>query len=144
VDVLLTGNPGGGNDAQTTTVLENVAVIAAGQKLERNAAGDPQTTPVITLLVAPDDAQRLTLAAAQGKIQLALRNPMDTKPTGPATTRTGGLFGLPVAPVPHPKVVTKKVVPAAPSQPEPWKIVVIRGNKVDETKISDQDQLGAH
>src|SRR5207302_7382677 len=65
VDVLLTGNPSGGNEPQTTTVLENVAVIAAGQKLERNAAGEPQSTPVITLLVSPDDAQRLTLASSQ-------------------------------------------------------------------------------
>jgi pilus assembly protein CpaB len=76
VDVLLTGNPSGANEPQTTTVLENVAVIAAGQRLERNAAGDPQTTPVITLLVSPDDAQKLTLASSQGHIQLALRNPL--------------------------------------------------------------------
>ena len=79
VDVLLTGNPTGANDQQTTTVLENVAVIATGQKLERNTAGEPQLTPVITLLVSPDDAQKLTLATTQGKIQLALRNPLDTK-----------------------------------------------------------------
>src|SRR5437879_1090466 len=57
VDVLLTGNPGG-PEQQTTTVLENVAVIAAGQRLERNSAGEPQMTPVITLLVSPDDAQK--------------------------------------------------------------------------------------
>jgi len=145
VDVLLTGNPGGANEAQTTTVLENVAVIAAGQKLERNAAGDPQTTPVITLLVAPDDAQKLTLAASQGKIQLALRNPMDTKPTDPNATDIRKLYkGMPVAPVAHAKVVTKKVAPAAPPQPEAYKVTIIRGNKVDETKLSDQDQLGAH
>jgi len=81
VDVLLTGNPAGANESQTTTVLENVAVIAAGQKLERNAAGEPQSTPVITLLVSPDDAQKLTLASSQGHIQLALRNPVDTKQT---------------------------------------------------------------
>ncbi len=79
VDVLLTGNPGGA-DQQTTTVLENVAVIAAGQKLERNSAGEPQSVPVITLLVSPEDAQRLTLASTEGRIQLSLRNPLDTKP----------------------------------------------------------------
>ena len=79
VDVLLTGNPTGASDQRTTTVLENVAVIATGQKLERNTAGEPQLTPVITLLVSPDDAQKLTLATSQGKIQLALRNPLDTK-----------------------------------------------------------------
>ena len=41
VDVLLTGNPSGATEQQTTTVLENVAVIATGQRLERNSAGDP-------------------------------------------------------------------------------------------------------
>src|ERR1700758_3018458 len=76
VDVLLTGNPAG-SGTQTTTVLENVSVIAAGQKLERNASGEAQNVPVITLLVSPDDAQKLTLAQSQGRIQLALRNPVD-------------------------------------------------------------------
>ena len=92
VDVLLTGNPTGANEPQTTTVLENVAVIAAGQKLERNAAGEPQSTPVITLLVSPDDAQRLTLASSQGHIQLALRNPVDTKQQDLPASKTNGLY----------------------------------------------------
>src|SRR6202167_928440 len=78
VDILLTGTPHGSTEDQTTTVLQNVAVIASGQRLERNAAGDAQNTPVITVLVSPDDAERLTLASAEGRIQLALRNPLDT------------------------------------------------------------------
>ena len=99
VDVLLTGNPSGAPEQQTTTVLENVAVIATGQKLERNTAGEPQVTPVITLLVSPDDAQKLTLATTQGKIQLALRNPLDTKQQELASVSTGSLYkGVP-APV---------------------------------------------
>src|SRR5579863_9704465 len=70
VDVLLTGNPTSGGEQQTTTVLENVAVIASGPNLERNSNGEPQSSPVITLLVSPDDAQKLTLARSQGRIQL--------------------------------------------------------------------------
>jgi pilus assembly protein CpaB len=145
VDVLLTGNPVGGNEPQTLTVLENVAVIAAGQKLERNASGEPQSTPVITLLVSPDDAQKLTLASSQGRIQLALRNPMDTRPTDPAATRANGLYkGLPAPPVvAHTKSVKKPVV-QAPLPPEAYKVQIIRGNKVDETKFAEQDQPGAH
>jgi pilus assembly protein CpaB len=77
VDVLLTDSPSGAPDQRTTTVLENVAVIATRQKLERNTVGEPLVTPVITLLVSPDDAQKLALAQAQGKIQLALRGPLD-------------------------------------------------------------------
>src|SRR5277367_6253040 len=61
VDVLATGNQSGGNDSQTTTVLENVLVLAVGKSLERNTSADPQTAPVITLAVSPDDAQKLAL-----------------------------------------------------------------------------------
>src|SRR3989475_10147369 len=115
VDVLLTGNPSGASEQQTTTVLENVAVIATGQRLERNSAGDPQMTPVITLLVSPDDAQKLTLASSQGKIQLVLRNPVDTKPTDPVPTRANGLYrNLPAPTVAvHPKTATKKAATTA-------------------------------
>jgi pilus assembly protein CpaB len=142
VDVLLTGNPGGANEQQTTTVLENVAVIAAGQKLERNAAGEPQSTPVITLLVSPDDAQKLTLASSQGHIQLALRNPIDTKKEELPGTKANGLYRgmqVPTAPAPRPKVVKAKV--ETPPTSTGYKVQVIRGNKVDETKFPDQ---GAH
>jgi pilus assembly protein CpaB len=143
VDVLLTGNPMGANEPQTTTVLENVAVIAAGQKLERNAAGEPQSTPVITLLVSPDDAQKLTLASSQGHIQLALRNPVDTKKVDIAAMKATGLYKnlAPVAtPAPHPKPV--KATKTQPAPPDAYKVEIIRGNKVDETKFPDQ--TGAH
>src|SRR5438309_6407939 len=63
VDVLLTGNPTGTQDPMTATVLENVEVLAAGQKLQRSPEGQPQMVPVITLLVSPDDAQKLTMAS---------------------------------------------------------------------------------
>src|SRR5580704_837248 len=49
VDVLLTGTPGAGSEQQTTTVLQNVAVLASGHTLERTATGEAQNTPVITL-----------------------------------------------------------------------------------------------
>ena len=92
VDVLLTGTPNGGSESQTTTVLQNVAVIAAGHTLERNAAGEAQNTPVITLLVSPDDAQRLTLAQNEGHIQLSLRNPLDVRQDEVAATNAKGLY----------------------------------------------------
>ncbi len=143
VDVLLTGSPLGSNESQTTTVLENVAVIAAGQRLERNAAGDPQSTPVITLLVSPDDAQRLTLASSQGHIQLALRNPVDTKKEDLAAMKANGLYKNLAAPAPAPRArpVKSTEKKAAPAPPEAYKVEVIRGNKVDETKFTD---TGAH
>jgi pilus assembly protein CpaB len=137
VDVLLTGNPSGAPDQQTTTVLENVAVIATGQKLERNTAGEPQLTPVITLLVSPDDAQKLTLATTQGKIQLALRNPLDTKQQALNSVSTSSLYkGVPTpAPAtaaPRPKSTTHAVKAPAPPPPAVYSVEVIKGTKREE------------
>lgn len=140
VDVLLTGNPSGAPDQQTTTVLENVAVIATGQKLERNTAGEPQVTPVITLLVSPDDAQKLTLATTQGKIQLALRNPLDTKQQELASVSTGSLYkGVPTpAPstAPRPRVARRAAAPVPTTTlPSAYSVQVIKGTKTTETKF---------
>jgi pilus assembly protein CpaB len=135
VDVLLTGNAGSG-EQQTTTVLENVAVIATGQKLERNSTGDPQNAPVITLLVSPDDAQKLTLASTQGHIQLALRNPLDTRQEDLAAVRSGALYKNVAAPVPAtPHTKPKRNTVAPPPAPAVYEIEVIRGDKKDVTKF---------
>jgi pilus assembly protein CpaB len=100
VDVLLTGTPNG-SEQQTTTVLQNIAVLASGHTLERSASGDPQTTAVITLLVTPEDAQRLTLASSEGHIQLVLRNPLDTKQDQVAASNSRELFKGGAAPPPE-------------------------------------------
>ncbi|HXY03060.1 MAG TPA: Flp pilus assembly protein CpaB, partial [Terriglobales bacterium] len=139
VDVLLTGNPEGVNQQETTTILENVAVLAAGQKLERNAAGEPQSTPVITLLVSPDDAQKLTLAANQGKIQLALRNPLDTKQQELMTARSDALYKIAAAPV-HPEPArpkAKHIATPAPPPPmiAPYIVEIYKGDKREDTKF---------
>ncbi len=132
VDVLLTGTPNGGTESQTTTVLQNVAVIAAGHTLERTATGEPQNTPVITLLVSPDDAQRLTLASSEGKIQLVLRNPLDTRQDDLAASSARGLYkGIAPAMTPppaHPRPVKKKAEPA-PQAPSVFSIEVYQGDK---------------
>jgi pilus assembly protein CpaB len=139
VDVLATGGQGSGNDRQTTTVLENVAVIAVGKSLDRNATADAQTAPVITLLVSPDDAQKLALVSQEGRIQLSLRNPLDTKKGGIGATRTSSLYvgDKPVVTEIKPRVrkaTTTKVVPAAPP---PFSVEMIRGSKREEKKFED-------
>lgn len=139
VDVLLTGNPEGVSQQETTTVLENVAVLATGQKLERNAAGEPQTTPVITLLVSPDDAQKLTLAANQGKIQLALRNPLDTKQQELAAARSDALYKMAAAPAraepPRPKLKHTAVPSPPPPVIAPYTVEIYKGDKKEDTKF---------
>ncbi len=141
VDVLATGSEG--NERQTTTVLENVAVIAVGRSLlDRMLTGETQNASVITLLVSPDDAQKLTLASQEARIQLALRNPLDTKQGATGATRESSLYP---GQAPHPvaaKSTAHKMVAkaAAPPQPLSYQVEMIRGSKRDETKFGDQNK----
>ena len=133
VDVLLTGTPGGSGEQQTTTVLQNVAVLASGHTLERTATGEAQTTAVITLLVSPDDAQRLTLASSEGHIQLALRNPLDTRQDEVPSSNSRGLYrgaAMP-APVQSPVVhhTSLKRVTTTPSPSTGISVEVYQGDK---------------
>jgi pilus assembly protein CpaB len=140
VDVLATGLPGTNNEAQTDTVLENVAVIAVGRSLlDRVITGETQNAAVITLLVSPDDAQRLTLASQEGRIQLALRNPLDTRKESIAPTKASSLSPREVAAAARPKLhkVTEKVTP--PPAPAPYQIEMIRGGKREETKFKQDE-----
>src|SRR6202140_1206692 len=126
VDVLVTGstNVGGQTTNVTRTFLENVRVMAAGQKVEQDREGKPQTVPVITLLVSPEDAAKLAMASTQGKIQLALRNTIDSKKVSPPSVMEAALFaGSAPPPVKH---APGKVAPAVPS---PYVIEVITGSK---------------
>jgi pilus assembly protein CpaB len=137
VDVLATGNQGG-NDRQTTTVLENVLVLAVGKSLDRNPLADAPTAPVITLAVSPDDAQKLALVSQEGRIQLSLRNPMDTRKGGIGATRTSSLYlgEKPIATEPKPKA--HRVVAKGPAPPPaPYQVEMIRGSKRDETKFEE-------
>jgi pilus assembly protein CpaB len=120
VDVLLTLGSGGDRKETTTRiVLQNVTVLAAGQQVERNKEGKPQTVTVITLLVTPDQAETLTLAANDGRIQLALRNTIDTLRTATEGAQTGSLLTL------------RKPVPVVPRGPR----VVVPGPRAPEAII---------
>jgi len=132
VDVLVTGATMGSQGNVTRTILENVRVLAAGQKIEQDREGKPETVPVITLLVAPEDAAKLTMAAVQGKIQLALRNTADTKATAPAPVLQAALFGggVPAEPV--------HVVRLRPAAPPAYVIEVINGGKRENKSFGNQ------
>lgn len=136
VDVLLTGQPSKSNDTPTTTtVLENVQVLSAGPKLEKDANGQPVNVPVITLLVSPDDAQKLTLGATQGQIQLSLRSPMDLSQPEIVAVQNPALYRLP-QPKPQEKPVQKKAKEAVVPPPSTVYVVeMIRGDKRDVSKF---------
>ncbi|HET7748463.1 MAG TPA: Flp pilus assembly protein CpaB [Terriglobales bacterium] len=138
VDVLLTGNPRGTDEPLTTTVLENVEVLAAGQKLQHSAQGEPQSVPVITLLVSPEDAQKLTMASNEGRIQLTLRNPTDTSEENLAVLRDSSLYRVGPAPDPRPSRTRVRRVAAAPRPapaPSMYVVEMIKGDKRDVAKF---------
>jgi len=135
VDVLLTGTPPGGKEPVTTTVLENALVRAVGQRIE-GISGDPQTAAVITLLVSPEDAQKLTLATSEGRIQLSLRNLIDSEQENLESVRNTTLYRG-AAPLPDntPRVHIAKAKTVAPAPVVPYSIEVIRGHDVTTTKF---------
>jgi pilus assembly protein CpaB len=97
VDVLVAGNPPGGDQNRlgtlSRTVLQNIEVLSAGQKIEKTADGKPETAQVVNLLVTPDQAETLNLASIEAKIQLVLRNPLDTKEEVTSGSSVAQLFG---------------------------------------------------
>ncbi|MEO8593087.1 MAG: Flp pilus assembly protein CpaB [Candidatus Solibacter sp.] len=90
VDVIFT-RPGSMAEATSSTILQNVKVISTGRTVAVGQTLDPRApkSPTITLVLRPDDAQKLELAKSQGKIGLSLRNPLDSEQnasTEPVTT----------------------------------------------------------
>ncbi len=77
VDVLLTTTSG--SDPITKIVLQNVTALAADKVYENDPQGNPVSYGVLTVLVTPEDAEKLTHATRQGTIQLALRNRLDLR-----------------------------------------------------------------
>src|SRR5438128_1404066 len=99
VDVVATVNPGDQRREITSKViLTNVQVLAAGTKIDRETdKNKPMPVSVVTLLVNPDEAERLTLASSEGKIQLALRNPLDKETPLTRGIRPAALIGASAA-----------------------------------------------
>lgn len=137
VDVLVTGRPPGRQGSITKTVLQNILVLSAGQNIDQDSKGQPINAPVVTLLVTPEQAETMTLAGSEGRIQLVLRNTGDQTVQTTAGREVADLYGLPreAAEKPAPQIVYRtapvKATPAAtpPAPPATEEIVVIRGNQ---------------
>jgi pilus assembly protein CpaB len=133
VDVLVSGNPpgaGGQEGVVTKTILQNIQVLSAGTDIQRDSQGKPLQVQVVTLLVTPEQAQILSLASNSLKIQLVLRNPLDTKVADMQENSMRSLFGG-VAPPPGPKPAPK----AAPKPANTFAVEVINGSKTSEEKF---------
>ena len=133
VDVLIAGNPptqsGPQTGTLTKTLLQDIQVLSAGQNIQKDAEGKPVTVPVVTLLVTPEQAEALSLASNEMRIQLILRNPMDREITKTPGSAVSSLFSgvhpgatplqapTPTTPAPAVKKVATKRVVAPPPPP---------------------------
>jgi pilus assembly protein CpaB len=141
VDVVATVNPTQqATDVTSKVILTNVLVLASGTKIERDVEGNkPIAVTVVTLLVNPAEAERLTLASTEGKIQLALRNPMDQ--TAPQTTgiRPAALIGSGIS-APVRRVAANNSAPRVVDvKPAPLPTVeIIRGDKRAQEAVTQE------
>ena len=135
VDVVTTLNPTTQQpDITSKVVLTNVLVLAAGTRIERDAeGGKPLAVSVVTLLVDPLEAERLTLASTEGKIQLALRNPLDKSAPVTPGIKPAALMGSAISsPAPRPRTSAPRPVQtatAAVAPPALPTVEIIRGDK---------------
>jgi pilus assembly protein CpaB len=101
VDVLLTTSTGTPtNEPTTRAILQNIQALAAGQTIQLDPQGKPMQVPVITVLVSPEQAETLALASSQGRIQLTLRNALDTLVVKTPGARASTLMALGRGPAP--------------------------------------------
>jgi pilus assembly protein CpaB len=158
VDVLIAGN---GPGTATTgvlarTVLQNIEVLSAGQKIEKNLEGKPEEATVVNLLVSPDQAEVLSLAGSETKVQLVLRNPMDTEELPTHGTSVSRLFGGIVADSPgpaagaeasRPHIMGPRAAPpsvkppTAPRKPDVDLIEVFTGSKKTEQQVTPSGEV---
>ncbi len=127
VDVMATYNLPGGTGAITQTALQDVEVLTAGQTIEPDPQGKPQQVNVVTLLLSPENSQKLQLASAQGSIQFVLRNGMDVKNVDIHPTRLDELVAS--AKPPAPSTTKKTSRPSQRSQQPVYVLEVIEGAK---------------
>lgn len=153
VDITVTGRPPLGTETLTTTVLQNITVLSAGQTMAPDSRGQAINAPTVTLLVTPEQAEVIILAGSEGRIQLVLRNGSDNEIQKTRGVTANSLYGRKGAgprpsggdtsatqseetPAPPrrrgrsaPVVVAVAPPPPAPVLPPvPDQIVVIRGN----------------
>jgi pilus assembly protein CpaB len=130
VDVVATVSPTmNATDMTSKVILTNVQVLAAGTKIDRDTdKNQPVPVTVVTMLVDPEQAERLTLASTEGKIQLALRNPLDKATPATRGVKPSALLGSPAS-TPRATARPGTVRAAAAVPTNQFTVEVIRGDK---------------
>lgn len=148
VDVVVTvdARSARGEESMSRVVVSNVQVLTAGTRFDQEKArqdGKPIPTTVVTLLVSPEDAEKIALATNEGQITLTLRNPLDVEPTETHGARMAALMGAPnappapvAAPRSEPRRVARAPKPAEPvPAPKAYTVEAIRAAKRTEEPV---------
>ena len=128
VDVLLTLQSNENlKEPATKVLMQNVRTLAAGHSIQQDKEGKPVQVSVVTFLVSPEQAETLALASQQGRIQLTLRNMLDTAQVTTNGTRVSALMGT----VPARRTATRRAaaVRTATPEPTPTTVEVFRGGQ---------------
>jgi pilus assembly protein CpaB len=157
VDILVTLSTGKTPVPLTKTILENILVLAAGPETETKGKEEkPSNVDVITIEVTPEEAEKVALAASEGRLQLALRNFSDTEDViTKGTTIPTLLASYSQGPVKEAKASARKVavkrvietetpVPAPvvekpPAKPSVFIVELIKGTKTSEVKFEGRE-----
>jgi len=147
VDVLVTGtstNTTTPSGPKVKTLLQNIQVLSAGQNIQKDAEGKPVEVQVVNLLVTPEQAEILSLASNETRIQLVLRNPLDNEMAKVPGTGMASLFNdqgpEPRAASSVKPLLVKAKMPAAPALKPPAPVIyvieVLNGPRKAEAKFS--------
>jgi len=156
VDVIVTIHPAKPADAESISkvILQNVKVLAVGKELEVNDRNRNQANPatVATLLVNPEESEKLALSATEGRLMLTLRSWTDNQAvitqgmnasTLISDSSTKPREAVVVAPPPRraPMRVAPTAPVAAPPQPGHGNVVeILRGDRFEERKFEAKDK----
>jgi pilus assembly protein CpaB len=154
VDVIISGNPPGNTNAATgtisKTILQDIQVLSAGPNIQRDAEGKPISVPVVNLLVTPQQAETLSLASNEMKIQLVLRNPLDKTLAQTQGMAVASLFtGAAASPAVQHAIEYGRPLLRRPSSPrtgvapaysEPILVEVINGTKRTELRFTRSEK----
>ena len=130
VDVVVTIDPGEGavnKDKVSKIVLQNIKVLANGQNIDKpENEREANSVKAVTLQVTPEEAEKLALAATEGKLQLVMRSQIDQgNEETPGMNKRKLLTGDQATPIPEPgalkseqpKTETKPVRRSSVSKP---------------------------
>jgi len=125
VDVLLTYRSDKSPDQRTATVLQDVVILATGQQLHPDPDSKPVSANVVTLLLKPEDAERVVLATSLGAIRFVLRNSADKEQSASKSVGLDQLTGTADASV---RAVTSSAK-LLPPKVKPYQVETILGDK---------------